>query len=268
MNAERRAELRKTALEVRKDIVRMLGVARAQGMSGIFGAVDILVYLYWEYMRADPSDRRGEDRDRFVLAKAASAPALYSCLANRGYFSREELWSYSRLGATLQGCPDVRTPGVDAPGGASGWGIGVAVGMSGALKMKKNRARVFCLADEEDIDTGLTWEYAASASAERLGSLALIVESDGARSDVQGKFGAFGWEVREADGGDFSSMENALGAFDYASSSPKALIVSRDCAAMSFIQEDDESDIPTSGDYSGDVPSNPPAEASETEEKI
>ena len=156
MDSARRGELEKIALEVRKDVLRMLGVAHAGGFKKVAGVVDILVYLYWECMNVFPTERNRQDRDRFVLGKVVAAPALYACLAKCGYFSRDELWSYGRLGATLQGFADIRTPGVDAPW-CHGGGIGIACGIAQSFG-REGQQRVFCLVDENDMLSGVAWE--------------------------------------------------------------------------------------------------------------
>lgn len=130
-------DLAELASAVRRDIVRMIGVARSGHLASSLSIVDILVWLYWEVLSLRPEEPAWEDRDRFVLGKGHGCPALYSVLANRNFFPREELWSYRRLGAMLQGFPEVRrTPGVDAPGGSLGQGLGLANGISLALRGK------------------------------------------------------------------------------------------------------------------------------------
>jgi transketolase len=223
MNSERRGELEKIALDVRKDVVRMLGLARVGGISKILRVVNVLVFLYWEYMKVFPSERERADRDRLVMGKGVAASALYACLARRGYFERDELWNYGRLGAVLQGYADIRTPGVDAPWCSHGGSIGVASAMADYLS-SQGGARVFCVTGEDEMRSGVAWESAISLTTEGCRNFALIVES----KDTAGFSGeglrAFGWKVTETMN-DFTSMGDAFSGLDFSSPQPKAVII-------------------------------------------
>ena len=130
MKTSQRRELERIALEVRKDIVRMTGVSRSGHLDSSLSVVDILVFLYWKVLRIRPDEPLWPERDRLVFSKDHACPALYSVLARRGFFERDELWNFRRLGAMLQGRPEhARTPGVDAPGGSRGMAIGIANGL-------------------------------------------------------------------------------------------------------------------------------------------
>ncbi|MDR1137191.1 MAG: transketolase, partial [Synergistaceae bacterium] len=217
MNEIRRGELGKIALDVRKDVVRMFGVANAGGFSRALGIVDVLVYLYWEYMKVFPNERGRADRDRFVLGKGAAAPALYACLARRGFFGRDELWNYGRLGAVLQGYPDVRTPGIDAPWGSYGGAISLALGMSMSLRMEREGARVFCLMDEDETFRGEALEELSAPPSGNCGGIVLIVDSNSDGRRAERCLEAFGRHVSFADGNDFSSLESVFGGLDFGS---------------------------------------------------
>jgi transketolase len=244
MNAARRGELENIALEVRKDVVRMLGVARAGGFKRAAGITDVLVYLYWEHMRVFPRERGRRERDRFVLGKGDAAPALYACLARRGFFGRDELWSYSRLGAMLQGYPDVRTPGVDAPWSSDGC-VGVACGLAASLA--GTGARVFCLADGYDVSVGFSWESMVSAAADGAGNLALLISPGAADGRVAPALSSFGWTVAFADAGDYDSIDEAMRGLDYDAGNPKAVVLrARDRAAENL--GSGEEDAPMSKD--------------------
>lgn len=231
----RREELAKISIEVRKDVVRMVGVARSYGLASALAITDVLVYLYWECMNIRAEERNRRDGDRFVLGESAAAPTLYACLARRGYFEREELWNYRRLGTMLQGCPDIRTPGVDAPGGLYGGGVGIASGMALALAMKGWNSRVFCVTGGGEFCEGSVWESLYSASKMRTRNLVMIVDAnedcyDGSVTDLMDsaslfiKLESFGWFVTVADGHDFDSLEMALGSLSYDDERPKAII--------------------------------------------
>jgi transketolase len=101
------AELQSKARNVRKHIIRMLGEAGSGHPGGSLSIADILVTLYFEEMNIDPKESKKADRDRFVLSKGHSAPALYATLAERGFFPAEELQQLRKTGAMLQGHPDM-----------------------------------------------------------------------------------------------------------------------------------------------------------------
>lgn len=261
MDDARIRELESLAVEVRKDVVRMVGVARSYGLASALTVVDLLVYLYWERMNVSAQDRARHDRDRLVLSKGAATPALYACLARLGFFSREELWSYRRLGAMLQGCPDIRTPGVDAPSGAHGGGIGIASGLCIAMRMDSIRSRVFCVMGDGELQEGVVWESLFAASSHHLGNLILLVDANGHMDEgplaglkdtdaLAEKFRAFGWFVTDADGHDFTSLEQAFDAADGGGERPK-VILARTCtgSGVSFLKEDSLGNVrPLSGE--------------------
>lgn len=222
MKPERKAFLENTALTVRKDIVRMIGVAKAGHLLSSLSLVDLLVYLYWEAMKVRPGDPSWPDRDRLVLSKGHGCPALYAVLANRGYFDREELWNYRRLGSMLQGHPEYpRTPGVDAPSGSLGMGLGIAGGMALALRLEGRNARVFAILGDGELQEGSLWESAMTAAHWKPGNLVAIVDANGMQMEgpvqrvkdiepLAAKFDAFGWSAATCDGHDMDSIAEAI----------------------------------------------------------
>lgn len=206
----------------------MLGVARSHGLEGALAAADLLVYLYWSCMNASPAEKKDSRRDRFVLGTGSALPTLYACLARRGYFGREELWSYRRLGSTLQGHPDIRTPGIDASGSLFGGGVGISVGLCLAGVIDGSDARVFCVIGDAECNEGIVWESIHSAARNRLDRLVLIVcaaaDDSGNAAPMYRKLEAFGWFVCEADGHDFSSLQRAFDGMSFGDGRPKALI--------------------------------------------
>ncbi len=222
MKASQRRELERTALEVRKDIVRMTGVSRAGHLDSSLSIVDILVYLYWKVLRIRPNEPHWPSRDRVVFSKDNASSALYAVLARRGFFEREELWNYRRLGAMLQGRPEhARIPGVDASCGSRGMAIGIANGLLLSSRMDGCDRRVFCLIGSEELLEGSLWESAIRAGALRFGGLTVVVDSSAPPSAAQiltsgngasgrKRFEAFGWRVMEADGHNYDHLERAF----------------------------------------------------------
>ncbi|MFA0888586.1 MAG: transketolase [Synergistales bacterium] len=214
--------LERTALEVRKDVVRMTGLSRAPSLGPSLSVVDIMTVLYFHTLSIRTEDPKWPERDRFVLSKSNACPALYAILARRGFFDREELWSFRRLGAMLQGTLDPkRTPGIDAPGGGPGTGLGIANGIALACRMETVPSRVFCLLGDGELNEGSIWESVLAASLFRLKNLTAIVEVNGAGTGApQGaedykemagaRFEAFGWRVLRTDGHCVRSLAEAF----------------------------------------------------------
>ena len=216
-------ELQKTANEVRKGIVTALHAAKAGHPGGSLSAADVFTYLYFEEMNIDPKDPKKADRDRFVLSKGHTAPGLYSVLAQRGYFPKEDLVTLRHLGSYLQGHPDMKhIPGVDMSSGSLGQGISAAVGMALSAKLSNDSYRVYTLLGDGEIQEGQVWEAAMFAGARKLDNLVVIVDNNGLQidgrnqdvmdvRDIAAKFAAFGFETIDvADGNDIVQVLAAL----------------------------------------------------------
>ena len=135
-------ELKKKANDVRIGIVTAVHSAKAGHPGGSLSAADIMTWLYFEEMNIDPADPKKEDRDRFVLSKGHVAPALYSTLANRGFFPVKDLETLRHTGSYLQGHPDMKhIPGVDMSSGSLGQGLSAGVGMALSAKIDKKSYR-------------------------------------------------------------------------------------------------------------------------------
>ena len=215
-------ELMKTANEVRKGIVTAVHSAKAGHPGGSLSAADIFTYLYFEEMNIDPKEPKKADRDRFVLSKGHTAPGLYSVLAQRGYFSVEDLKTLRHTGSYLQGHPDMKhIPGVDMSSGSLGQGISAAVGMAIAGKLDNADYRVYTLLGDGEIQEGQVWEAAMLAAHKKLDNLVVIVDNnnlqiDGAIDEVNSpypidkKFEAFNFHVINIDGNDFDQIDAAF----------------------------------------------------------
>ena len=230
------AELKKTANEVRKNIVTAVYHAHSGHPGGLLSAADILTYLYFEEMNIDPKNPKKADRDRFVLSKGHAAPGWYSVLAERGYFDKEELKGFRHVGCFLQGHPDMKhTPGVDMSSGSLGQGISAAVGMALAGKMDNASYRVYTLLGDGEIQEGQVWEAAMLAANHKLDNLVVIVDNnnlqiDGTVEDVNSpypideKFKAFKFHVININGNDFQDIERAFQEAREHSGQPTAII--------------------------------------------
>ena len=229
-------ELQKVANEVRKDIVTALHAAKAGHPGGSLSAADLFTYLYFEEMNIDPKDPKKADRDRFVLSKGHTAPGLYSVLAERGYFPKEDLVTLRHLGSYLQGHPDMKhIPGVDMSSGSLGQGISAAVGMALSAKLSNDSYRVYTLLGDGEIQEGQVWEASMLAGHRKLDNLVVIVDNnnlqiDGKITDVNSpypidkKFEAFNFHVINIDGNDFDQIEAAFKEARKTKGMPTAII--------------------------------------------
>ena len=230
-------ELAKIANEVRRGIVTGVHAAKSGHPGGSLGAADIMTYLYFEEMDADPENPSRAERDRFVLSKGHCAPALYAVLAERGFFPKEELETLRHIGSRLQGHPNMNdTPGVDMSTGSLGQGISAAVGMALAAKHWGDSYRVYTLLGDGECEEGQVWEAAMFAGNHDLDNLVAIVDHNGLQIDgsidevnsampLADKFRAFKWHVIElADGNDMAQIAAAFAEARKVSDSPVAII--------------------------------------------
>lgn len=229
-------ELMKTAVEIRKGIITSLHSAKAGHPGGSLSATEIFTYLYFEEMNVDPKDPKKADRDRFVLSKGHTAPGLYSTLAQKGYFPKEDLLTLRHTGSYLQGHPDMKhIPGVDMSSGSLGQGISAAVGMAIAGKLDQADYRVYTLLGDGEIEEGQVWEASMLAAHKKLDNLVVIVDNnnlqiDGAITEVNSpypidkKFEAFNFHVINIDGNDFDQIDAAFKEAKTVKGQPTAII--------------------------------------------
>lgn len=230
-------ELQITANEIRKGIVTAVYYAKSGHPGGALSIADILTWLYFEEMNIDPQDPQKPDRDRFVLSKGHAAPALYSTLAQRGYFPKEDLKTLRHTGSYLQGHPDMKgTPGVDMSSGSLGQGISVAVGMALSAKLSQESYRVYTLVGDGEIEEGQVWEAAMFAGNRKLDNLVVIVDYNDLQIDgtlkqvnspmpIDQKFEAFNFHViTDVDAHDFDALAEACGEARETKGMPTAII--------------------------------------------
>ncbi len=214
--------LSKTALEIRRDIIKMLGIAGSGHPGGSLSATDILTLLYFHFLRHDPKNPKWPDRDRFILSKGHGCPALYAALARSGYFDPELLLTLRQLGSPLQGHPDMRRlAGIEASTGSLGQGLSVGIGCALAARFDKKDFLTYVLISDGELNEGQIWESAAFASFHKLSNLITILDYNkfqlsGATKDilnmepVTDKWRSFGWQVTEIDGHSHKEIAEAL----------------------------------------------------------
>ena len=229
-------ELKQLANNVRIGILDGVYSAGCGHPGGSLSIADILTYLYFEEMKINPENPKWEDRDRFVLSKGHTAPALYAALAERGFFPKEELLTLRRIDSRLQGHPDMKgIPGVDMSTGSLGLGISAACGMALAAKTQGKDYRVYTIVGDGESEEGQVWEAAMFAAHYKLDNLCLILDwnglqIDGKITEVMNptphnlKLSAFGWNVISIDAHDFEQIEAALRAAKAEKGRPTAII--------------------------------------------
>ena len=219
-------ELCQKAKKFRREILIMTTQAGSGHPGGSLSAIDVITALYFHHMRLDPKNPRWKDRDRFILSKGHSCPALYAVLAEIGFFPKEALSTLRKLGSILQGHPDMNaTPGVEMSTGSLGQGLSVACGMCLAGKLDSKDYRVYCMLGDGEIEEGSVWEAAMAASHYKLDNLVAILDRnelqiDGSTECIMGleplpeKWKAFGWNTIVIDG---HNMQQILNSLDLAS---------------------------------------------------
>ena len=211
-------DLKVTANNIRKSVIEEVYSASSGHPGGSLSAADILTVLYFNQMNIDPKDPKNENRDRFVLSKGHASPVLYAALAERGFFAKEELKSFRKLGSMLQGHPDMKgVPGVDMSTGSLGQGLSAANGMALASKLDSKGYRVYALLGDGEIQEGQIWEAAMTSCHYKLDNLCVIVDNNNLQIDgsvdnvmnvypIDEKFRSFGFEVFTVDGNNIDEL--------------------------------------------------------------
>ncbi|MBQ5445044.1 MAG: transketolase [Erysipelotrichaceae bacterium] len=213
--------LKKHALNIRRNIVKMVYAAQSRHPGGSLGAADILTYLYFVEMNVNKDNVASKDRDRFILSKGHCSPGLYATLQEAGLMD-EDLLGFRQLGSKLQGHPNMNyIDGVDMSTGSLGQGVSCAVGMALANKLDGKENRVYALCGDGESEEGIVWEALMAACHYKLDDLCIIFDQNGLQIDgnVQDVIGplplldkakAFGAATVECDGNDFESLRNAF----------------------------------------------------------
>ena len=218
-------KLREIAKDIRKGIIEAVYSGKSGHPGGSLSIADIMTVLYFYEMNINPENPKDENRDRLVLSKGHCAPALYSTLANRGYFNIEELKTLRNIDSRLQGHPDMKKiPGVDMTTGSLGQGLSAANGMAIAGKLDKKDYRVYCIMGDGEIEEGQVWEAAMASNKYKLDNLCVIVDNNNLQIDgtieevmssypIDEKFKSFGFQVINIDGHNYQEI---IDAFDVA----------------------------------------------------
>jgi transketolase len=215
-------DLEERARIIRRHIVKIISDAGVGHPGGSLSAVDILTVLYFHVLRIDPDNPNWEDRDRFILSKGHASSALYSTLAEKGFFSIDLLSTFGRINSRLQVHPDMqKIPGIEASTGALGQGLSIGLGMALGARLDNKNLHVYVLLGDGEIQEGQVWEAAMSAAHYKVYNLTAILDYNRVQlmgpvsaimevAPVKEKWLAFGWNVIEIDGHDIKEIINSL----------------------------------------------------------
>ncbi|MGN1108203.1 MAG: transketolase, partial [Oscillospiraceae bacterium] len=237
MDALLKKQLEIAATKVRMGVIEGVHSAKAGHPGGSLSVADTLTYLYMHRMNVDPKNPDMPERDRLVLSKGHTAPALYAVLAERGFFPAEELKTLRKIGSRLQGHPSMgKLPGIDMSTGSLGQGISTACGMALSGKISNDIYKVYAVLGDGEIEEGQVWEAAMFAAHYQLDNLVAVVDNNGLQIDgkidevmspypIDEKFKAFGWHVINVDDAhDFDKLEKAFNEAETVLNKPTVII--------------------------------------------
>jgi len=227
--------LQHKALQFRKEILETLNLAGSGHPGGSLSAVEIMISLYFYKMKHNPKDPQWPERDRLIVSKGHCSPVVYVTLANAGYFPKEELKTFRKLGTRLQGHVHFKAPGVEFNTGSLGHGLAVANGIALGAKMLKKNLKTYCLLGDGEIQEGSVWEAAMTAPHYKLDNICAIVDynkvqENGPVNDIKNlepladKWKSFGWNAIEVNGHSFEELIKALDTFDIVKNKPTVII--------------------------------------------
>lgn len=228
--------LKKIAIEVRKDIIEEVYSAKSGHPGGALSCADILTVLYFNQMNIDEKKPEDPNRDRLILSKGHASPALYAVLAEKGYFPKEELKNFRKIGNKLQGHPDMKNiPGVDMTTGSLGQGLSAGIGMALASKMDKAGCKIYCILGDGEIEEGQVWEALTAASKNKLDNLCVILDNNnlqidgeiekvGGMSNITEKLLSFGFNVVNINGHNIDEIIDAITTAKQTKGKPTAII--------------------------------------------
>lgn len=216
------SDLKVISANVRKDIIKMLGLAGSGHPGGSLSSVELLVSLYFKHMKYDPKNFNDPNRDYFILSKGHVAPVLYAILAQLDCITSDELCTLRHAGSRLQGHPakEKDIPGIEVSTGSLGYGLSVGAGVAVGLKQKKQDNRVYVLMGDGEQQEGSVWEAVMAAQHYKLNNLCAIIDNNGLQIDgptkdvlnvepLADKYKAFGWNVIEIDGHNLDEVDKA-----------------------------------------------------------
>lgn len=221
---------------VREKILKMAFISQAGHIGSSLSIADILAVLYSGILKINPKEYLNESRDRFILSKGHAVLALYAVLAEKGFFSEEQIENYCKDGSKMPGHASRNSlPGIEVSTGSLGHGLPIACGISLSGKLDSKDYKVFVLMGDGEMDEGTTWEASLFASHHKLDNLTLIIDYNklqlfGRTNDVLNlepfrlKLESLGWSVQEVDGHNHSEIEAALSKVPFERQKPSCII--------------------------------------------
>lgn len=246
-NDEIRA-LTEKSYKCRENIIRMLQYGEVH-IGGAYSSLDVITVLYNKILNHDPLNPGWEDRDRFILSAGHKCLALYTVLADQGYFEEEVLWTYNTFDTMVPMHPEMKTPGIEFPTGSLGHGLPLANAIALCAELDKKEYRVFCMLGDGECQEGTVWEAAMAAGHYGTQNLIAIVDKNGLQVNgytrdvmsidpIGDKFKAFGWEVATIDGHDFEQIYDALSSVPFVKGRPSCIISSSvKCKGLDFAED-------------------------------
>ncbi|NOY09239.1 MAG: transketolase [Spirochaetes bacterium] len=222
MNNAELVLLKRKAKEIRKLTIDQIGYLGVGHIGGSLSVVEVLTLLYYRHMRIDPAKPKKRDRDQLILSKGHAGPALYSILADKGYFPKEWLHTLNIGGTNLPShCDMVRTPGIDMTTGSLGQGISAAIGKALGNKIDGISSYIYVIIGDGESNEGQIWESAMAAAHFKLPQIIAFtdynkLQIDGYTYDVMdleditSKWLSFGWFVQRIDGHDMQAVDRAI----------------------------------------------------------
>ena len=228
--------LRSMAMQLRADVVEMIGVGKAGHLGGSVSLGEIVATLYFHQMRLDPKRITDPNRDRFLLSKGHAVLIQYAALIELGVIPRAEIKQVKTLAGLLQGHPDMaKTPGMEAVTGSLGQGLSIGVGMALGLRLDQRPSRVFVIMGDGELSEGQLWEAAMAAPRFQVDNLTGIVDRNRVQAtgptkdifdipNIEQKWEAFGWHVITVNGHDVAAVIAALEAAEQVKGRPTVLV--------------------------------------------
>lgn len=229
-------QLEQIATQLRIDVIKMIEKAGSGHPGGALGMAEMFAALYFSVLKHDPQNPSWDGRDFLFLSNGHTCPILYAALAEAGYFPKEELMTFRKLGTRLQGHPHLGSlPGVENTSGPLGQGLSQAIGTALALKMDKKPNEVLCVMSDGELQEGQNWEALLFAGAKELDNLTILIDRnfiqiDGHTQDIvsleslENKLRSFNWEVMTINGHDIGAVTTAFHATKAVANGPSAVI--------------------------------------------
>lgn len=237
--------------ELKATCIRLAHDGKEGHLNGALSSVDLLIALYYGFLRVDPQNPKSPNRDRLLFSKGHACTSLYAILADRGFIPKDWLSKYATNDTPLPSHPCVHAlPILETSAGSLGHGFGVASGIAYSQQLRGDTARVVALISDGECNEGSTWEAAMFAATHKLSNLLVVVDYNGIQSvgrtaelmgsaeSVEKKFQSFGWKTCLTNGHDIPGMIEVLNRTPFDSGCPSAVIArTRAGSGVSFIED-------------------------------